>query len=636
MGANESYTRKSYAYNDVSQVLSSSVNKVKRALGADTTQSVLSQDVATLEFVNVYDSLGWRSSQTNYTVGSANSVAYYSYRGDGQLITQLLYKITDGAQKKSQASFFGESGMFDGAGNQVLSRYAVYNSDGVNISYTGTYSKTFVMAGGGYKEGVVTAASSLPGTPGSTSFGYDRNGAIETVAFGNNLRFFALNRDGQITTRSEPNNTVQNYFYYDGKALANVGTASAAEISDTVIPISAEYPAHTASSYLVSQGDTFESIAQAVWGDSGMWYLIADANALDSSKALLPGSSVRIPNVVGSTHNNATTFKPYNVDDIIGDNTPSPVPPPPPKPKKKKSSGLASIVMVVVAVVATVLTAGAAAPAAAAVASSTAIGSIAATGAAVLTGSAALTGAAAWMGLGAAVLGGVVGSAASQLVGKAMGVVDSFSWKQVAVGGLTTGITAGFGTLAEGGVLRSWGRTAAEAMKTGGAYGSGYAALGVFNYANSQVASRVVGLDNAFNWRNVAASAAGATIAGYFGGGDSRLINSTIRGEVSAFSSALIKDKWLGGEAVDYAQVAADAFGNTLADYTLRNMSPPQIRATMTALDPRAPLVAEVNSNSYLGQQSTDSYARLVVADENANKSISSFTSAEKKEGNPL
>jgi len=566
VAGNESYVHKSYTYNDLSQVLSLSSAKVRRALGADSIQSVVSQDASVLEFVNVYDAVGWRNAQTTYGSGVVSSVASYRYRGDGQVVAQLLENITGGVQKKYQASFFGESGMFDGAGNQVLSRYVIYNSDGISVSYTGTYTKTYQMTNGGYKEGEVTAASSLPGTPGSTSFGYSRNGAVESVAFGSSLRFFTSNKEGQVTTRSEPNNTVQNYFYYDGKALANVGTASAAEISDTLIPISADYPARTTSSYIISQGDTLASIAHAVWGDSGMWYLIADANGLDPSKSLLPGSTVRIPNVVGSTHNNSTTFKPYNVDDIVGDTTPTPVPPPPPKPKKKKSSGLASVVMVVVAVVATVLTAGAAAPVAAAVASSTAVGSLALTGAAVLSG------AAGWAGLGAAVLGGVVGSAASQLAGKAMGVVDDFSWKQVAVAGLTSGITAGFGSLAQAGALGSWASTAAEAMRTGGTYGTGYAALGTFNYANSQIASRVVGLDNSFSWRNVAASAVGATVAGYVGGNGTGLVSSAVRGQISAYASAVLKDKWFGGARPDFGQVAADAFGNTLGDFMVSQL----------------------------------------------------------------
>jgi hypothetical protein len=36
-------------------------------------------------------------------------------------------------------------------------------------------------------------------------------------------------------------------------------------------------------SYTVQGGDTLQSIAQALWGDSNFWYLLADANGLDLS-----------------------------------------------------------------------------------------------------------------------------------------------------------------------------------------------------------------------------------------------------------------------------------------------------------------------------------------------------------------
>ncbi|MBC3930234.1 LysM peptidoglycan-binding domain-containing protein [Undibacterium curvum] len=36
----------------------------------------------------------------------------------------------------------------------------------------------------------------------------------------------------------------------------------------------------TNSTYVIRQGDSFAGIAKAVWGDSSLWYLIADANHL--------------------------------------------------------------------------------------------------------------------------------------------------------------------------------------------------------------------------------------------------------------------------------------------------------------------------------------------------------------------
>jgi hypothetical protein len=48
------------------------------------------------------------------------------------------------------------------------------------------------------------------------------------------------------------------------------------------------------SAYTVREGDTLQSIAQAVWGDAAMWYLLADANGLDGSEALAAGMTLTI------------------------------------------------------------------------------------------------------------------------------------------------------------------------------------------------------------------------------------------------------------------------------------------------------------------------------------------------------
>ncbi|MBX8528743.1 glycohydrolase toxin TNT-related protein [Pseudomonas cichorii] len=566
--SNEVFRREEYLYNDVGQVVSSASRTISRALAATSSQLVMSQGGAVVDFSTTYDDRSNRMGLITFKGGVALASSFYSYRGDGKLSSQVNHEILNGVQRKTQATFYGENAMIDAVGNQKAYRYVVYNSDGVSVNYTGAYSKSYVLMDS-YKESETVATWSLGGTPGNTFFMYSATGVLSSVFNGVGYRAFSSNADGQLTAAFaqdySDSKKVQNYFYYNGQALANVGTASVAEISDTYTPISTDYPGLNPKVYLVAPGDTLERISQTVWGDPGMWYLIADANGLDPAKPLLAGESLQIPNVVSSVHNNASTFKLYDANDVIGNTTPSPELPPPPKPKKKKSSGLASVVMVVVAVVATVLTAGAAAPAAAAVASSSAISGLAMTGAAVLSGS--IAGSIGWAGLGAAVLGGMAGGVASQLAGRAMGVVDGFSWGQVAVGGITAGITAGFGTLAQTGSLGAWASTAAEAMKTGGAYGSGYAALGTFNYANSQIANRIVGLDTTFSWRNVAASAIGATIAGYAGRDVEGLWGAAARGQASAFASAILKDKWFGGGRPNYAAVAGDAFGNTLGNY---------------------------------------------------------------------
>ncbi|MFJ4376524.1 hypothetical protein ACIP1T_28400 [Pseudomonas japonica] len=617
-GTNEKYQRSQYVYNDQNQVVRSLVSDVTRQSGGNTSATALTVSEARLALYNEYDERGRVVMQATYQGGVAQGYVQSGYRGDDQKIVELSYTYSNSVARISQATYFGETGMFDEAGNQTAYRYVAYNGSGVEIQ-RGDY-RTEYAGFESYKAISLTARTSLAGwISGTTGYVYsDRGDLLHLNTNGaRGTRRFALNGDGQIVGRWENIGVLQNYLYYQNAALANAGNASAPTITNTLTSISADYPAHAPSSYQVKQGDTFQTIAQTVWGDSRMWYLIADANGKDAAQALVAGTSLRIPNVVSSTHNTATTFKPYNPNEVIGDTI---TPPQAPKPKKKKCNAVASIVMVVVAVVVAVYTAGAGA-AAFASASSTATGTAAGIGATATAaggyatiGTAALTGGSiAGIGTGAmiggAIVGAAVGSAASQLAGMAMGAVDKFSWRQVAASGVTAGIVSGVGTLAATAKAGSWAKTATDVMK--GKDVAGYSALGVFNYATSQVANRVVGLETSFSWSGMTASVVGANLAGYAG----RHIEidgfpgAIVRGQISAAATATINDKWFGGARPDYAQVAADAFGNVLANAAFAQLKPKtELEFNSVSLrDSRyTNLRASVDPDQLLGYQSTD------------------------------
>ena len=72
---------------------------------------------------------------------------------------------------------------------------------------------------------------------------------------------------------------------------------------------------------------SLQTIAQAAYGDSQLWYLIADANGLSGNSDLRVGQTVSIPTKVGSIHNTSGTYKPYDPSEITGSTTPTlPVP----------------------------------------------------------------------------------------------------------------------------------------------------------------------------------------------------------------------------------------------------------------------------------------------------------------------
>jgi hypothetical protein len=268
-------------------------------------------------------------------------------------------------------------------------------------------------------------------------------------------------------------------------------------------------------------GDTLRTIAGRVFGDSTLWYLIAQENGLtDPDAAIAAGTELNIPNQVVSLHNNAQTFKPFDASQALGDTSPSqPFPPP---PHHGGCGLLGEILVVIVAVVVTIYTAGA---------TSEALG-------------AALSGA----------VGAAAGSVASQAVALAIGQQSSFSWSAV-------------GYAAIGGAIGG------EVSEIDG--------LGTFGQAiASNVADQGVdialGEQKSFNWEAVAAAAVAAPLAV-----EARSdVQSDTQDELGAFgskvagslaSSAITQTTqaaFTGGK-INYVQIIADGFGNPIAQSAL-------------------------------------------------------------------
>ncbi|MDZ4387947.1 MAG: hypothetical protein U0998_12290, partial [Moraxellaceae bacterium] len=465
------------------------------------------------------------------------SATGWSYRGDGKAIYQAMIDESNGGWQKT---FYNEAGMIDSQGNQLSYRVEFTGSQQFTNTYTNTYAH-FDSS----KIATTQVTSTRTGfTPGVTTNTYSQRGELMQVeATGGTpfIRQFAANREGLITSRREnAANKTQNYAYFQGAEVASYGNASSPEVRDAFITPwqQSDYVASRTSSYGVSQGDTLASIARMIWGDSRMWYLIADANGLaaGANDPLEAGNTLRIPAVAGSSKNNATTFKPYNPSDIIGETTPNPAAPPPPKPPKKKCGGLGAIVMVVVAVVAVVVTAGAAAVALGATG-----GGLFATGGAALAGGTLGTVSMSFgTALGASIIGGAVGSAISQGIGMAMGVVDKFSWRQVAAGGLGAGLSAGlghFGLITKVTEGMNWSQAA-----------SAYAQNAAMSYSVNQISGRVAGLDTSFSWRSVASTVVGATVGNAAGRGlgldGGNLWSGVARSVVTGSSQSYFHQQW--------------------------------------------------------------------------------------------
>lgn len=231
---------------------------------------------------------------------------------------------------------------------------------------------------------------------------------------------------------------------------------------------------------------------------------------------------------------------------------------------------LGQIIMIVVAIIATVLTAGALSGLASSTVSlwtagTTAIGM--GTG-----GALGLAGAAGVGSLGAAgfAVSAAVGSIASQLVGNAIGAVDGFSWKSVALAALGGGISAALPGEVFGFAKGSLPNAVAKAM---------------IGNATTQGIAVATGLQDKFSWVNVAAAGVGAGVGyglnqalfgeklpdGIQGPVRPGLLNSFDPFEkfvgmgLTGFGAGLATAVARGGR-INVTQVAVDSFGNLLGE----------------------------------------------------------------------
>ncbi len=260
---------------------------------------------------------------------------------------------------------------------------------------------------------------------------------------------------------------------------------------------------------------------------------------------------------VGVSKNDASTFKPYNPNEIVGSTSPGlPYIPP------ASSNNCAVVAMVIVAVVATMFTAGAAAAGFGA-----GLQAIMSTGLSLVTGQFGVAAMAIYGGIGA-----FAGSIASQAVGKALGVVDKISLRQAFGSGLTAVISAGIG--GKLGIVSdlinasSWGRVAASAA---------------LNSIGSYVANRVAGVpDTTFSWKSVAASAVTSVVAGGINkslgtvyeklNGINAIAGQTVGSMVSSTIGLGVRRQFGMNDKANWGAMAADAFGNAVGNAIVGSM----------------------------------------------------------------
>lgn len=222
--------------------------------------------------------------------------------------------------------------------------------------------------------------------------------------------------------------------------------ATPGDTADGTLP---EVPQDNFGAYTLQVGDTLESVARQIYGDSSLWYLIADANGITNRNSVAGqdgqlhiGQRLNIPAAADSQHHNSSTHKVINGNQLIGNisaTIPLPPIPPPPAARKKNHNLLAKMIVSVVVAVATVLAAAALgyvfAPSMAAQ-----MGGMLKTGLAVLNGS-LFTSATATVSAGFSA--GFIGSMASQGLSSIMHLQHGVDLGSALIASLATAASAG-------------------------------------------------------------------------------------------------------------------------------------------------------------------------------------------------
>jgi YD repeat-containing protein len=492
----------------------------------------------------------------------------YSYDAAGQL-ARLKYRTLTGQPLDDiyyRSIVENPTAGYDAIGRLI--GYSVIPKSGVGKTF---YTTTFAGFDS-YKEASTTGR--MDGSSPTTSLTkYDVNGNVVSVSDGGATtrdRSYINDADGHVLLKTQNGKTTFT-LVANGEVLGDT-SAETSGIGFANTYESATSGANTAapSIYTTQAGDTLQNIAKAVWGDSRLWYLIADANGRTGLEPIVPGEIIKIPSRVNTVHSDSTTFKPYSISEAIGDTKPT-LPEP---PAGKKGCGIiGQIIMVVVAVVVTYITAGAA---------SGAMGTM----------------------LGYA-FGAAVGSVASQGIGLAIGAIDKFSWKSVALAAVASGIGAGIAQAAQvGGALN----TVAGGTLAGEGW-TAVAARAALSNTISQGIGVVTGLQDKFEWRNVAASYAGGAVgqlAGEAAKGSEALkaifgsgrMMGLAAGTISGFAAGTTAAVMRGGK-VAVQQIAADAFGNALGSSLSMAMSNTESQREVgrvnRTFDPNS-LIAELKS----------------------------------------
>ncbi len=529
-----------------------------------------------------HDALGRVTRQTDYLAGTAGYDRQVTYNASGQIATEVVTQ----AQRKT-------NGTYDTIETTSTTNYGV----GAGYALGAAVSVTTSSKRNGTAEPVVTTSNSYDWYGGAvlsqtsvaragaattnSYYNYDAAGQLKSayindgrareVTFTNDLFGQVLRRDETGPSSGSPHEV---WYRFGGRQMGYVGnngtldtdygqsiaarTAAPgtgafrgganyatwhADFDQSIAPITSYAQGGGGGSYTVQAGDTLSGIAQLLWGDGALWYRLAQANGLSGASALATGQVLSVPAGVSKSTHNAGTFEPYDAARIIGDTSPGVAAAP--QAKRNKCGAFGTILMIAVAVAVTIASSGAL------LALSGSAANIGAGIGAVLGAGGATAGAVATAG----VVGGMIGSAASQGVGIALGLQDKFSWKGVALAGLSAAVGGSLGGLGGSGV-------------------AGAAIRGVAGSVLTQGIAVATGLQSKFDFVGVAVAGVVGAVGQKIGGDSQKFGRQVGASAASAIAGAATRSILTGTSFGDNVKaVLPDVIGTTIGRLAARSIA---------------------------------------------------------------
>ena len=589
-----------YSYSSDGNLQSVSVNGL---LQATYTRDALGRIIQQQEYNTTANANQGRFG----AVGTQIYSHIYSYNSNSQItsdqVSSVQYNASNGTVTNSVTSTTYNYGIILVAGQTyVAGDYAdgnVISQAAASTTYTGvpvtSSASTTTNTTNSYlwldsaQQASISAiyAGAQSGTTTST-FSYDHNGHVSQVTTtGQNAHTSTyiesaaglILQNDELLTSGGSSAPETFYYYFNDQQIGQIGNngvtntsysasvsnqtsiagngafaqgasagAPAASFDTSANPVTAtgNGSAAAGSAYTVQSGDSIAAIAQKVFGDANLWYVIAQANGLSLNSPLATGQVLTIPNAVVNTGNTATTTKPYNANAALGDVQPgAPIPP----AQSGGGCGIIGEILKAVILVASVALFGPANPVAAA-------------------------------------LFAAETDLEVQGIGVLIGAQHSIDWTEVAITGISAGVASGIGQIgqATGGIL-------------GANNFAGAALRGALGSTVTQGIGVATGLQKNFSFAEVAAAGIGGGIennisGSSFGRGFGRIGNQLVSGVAGDIANAATKSLLDGSDFGDNIITALPAtIGNTIGDLLQAKIAGTKAPAT-SGIGGRAPQIS--------------------------------------------